>query len=79
MSISNPPRMTGTKLCAGECKRDLPVINFAVNAATSDGLNPICRDCDSVYRGRLRAKKRTLAVRRRRDTLNPYGPLGDRT
>lgn len=59
----------GTKTCGGECGRELPVLAFAANAKTSDGLKFRCRDCEAAYdRWRLAPK--------RKSRTNTYDCLG---
>lgn len=54
------PRMTGTKFCS-DCKNDLPVICFAVDKKTSDGLHHRCRECKRKYNIN---KSKSLDIRR---------------
>lgn len=67
---THEPVMTGTKTC-NKCSRELPVICFAVNKTTRDGLHNECRDC---------AKTRTKEIyKKNRHTKNITGSEGLRT
>ncbi len=53
---THEPTMTGTKVCT-KCERDLPVIQFAVNKKSKDGLHNECRECSTERMHKLRPRK----------------------
>ena len=64
--IYYPPRMSGTKICP-RCKKDLPVIFFAVNRRNKDGLHSDCRKCSSeiIAKTPSKVKARDLVAKRK--------------
>lgn len=37
--------VTGSKICRGECGRELSVLAFASDSEHADGMKSLCRDC----------------------------------